>query len=160
MIYAVVLNASYEIRSCLLLNDFMFSYCFHVLFDNFFVPRVDVNRGWVGVQYFNVKSTFSVAQWIWMAPLTVCLFPRKSRKSGLHCSCMNLSFHQHVNSYPFYSVLNEHYKEKTWWNCYNWIGIFSYVFVITFSERLLTILIRKRLLFLDIAITKYFVEIV
>ena len=38
-----VLNASYEIRSCLLLNDFMFSCFFHIFLNNFFVPWVDVN---------------------------------------------------------------------------------------------------------------------
>ena len=83
--------------------------------------------------------------------VTGCLFPRKSRKSGPHCSCMNLLFHQYVNSYPFYSALNEYYKERTLWTCYGWIGIFSYTFIIAFWERLLSIPIRKRLLFLDMA---------
>ena len=47
MLYAVILNASYEIKSCLSINDFMFSCYFHVFLDNFFVPRVNVNRrGW------------------------------------------------------------------------------------------------------------------
>ena len=40
MVYTVVLNASYEIKSCLLLNDFMFSCYFNVIF----LPRVNVNR--------------------------------------------------------------------------------------------------------------------
>ena len=62
MVYTVVLNALYEIKSCLLLNDFMFSCCFHVFLNNFFVPLVDVNRGGVGVQISNVESTLSVAQ--------------------------------------------------------------------------------------------------
>ena len=44
MVYTAVLNASYEIKSCLLLSDFIFSCCFHVILNNFFVPRVDVNR--------------------------------------------------------------------------------------------------------------------
>ena len=44
MVYTAVLNASYEIKSCLLLNNFMFSCCFHVFLNSFFVPRVDVNR--------------------------------------------------------------------------------------------------------------------
>ena len=39
MVYTVVLNASYEIKSCLLLNDFMLSCFFHVCLNNFFVPR-------------------------------------------------------------------------------------------------------------------------
>ena len=56
-------------KSCLLLNDFMFSCCFCVFLNNFFVPLVDVNRGGVGVQISNVESTLSVAQWVWMAPL-------------------------------------------------------------------------------------------
>ena len=33
------------------------------------MPRVDVNRGGMGVQISNVESTLSVAQWVWMAPL-------------------------------------------------------------------------------------------
>ena len=45
MVYTVVLNASYEIKSCLLLNNFMFSCWFHVFLNNFFLSRVDVNRG-------------------------------------------------------------------------------------------------------------------
>ena len=36
MVYTAVLNASYEIKSCLLLNDFMFLCCFHVFLNNFF----------------------------------------------------------------------------------------------------------------------------
>ena len=48
MVYTVVLNASYEIKSCLLLNDFIFSCCFHVFLNNFFVPRVDVNKEGMG----------------------------------------------------------------------------------------------------------------
>ena len=64
MIYTVVLNASYEIKSCLLLNDFMFPCCFCVFLNNFFVPQVDVNRiegGW-GVQISNIESMLSMAQ--------------------------------------------------------------------------------------------------
>ena len=45
MIYTAVLNASFEIKNYLLLNDFMFSCCFDVFLNNFFVPRVDVNKG-------------------------------------------------------------------------------------------------------------------
>ena len=55
---------------CLLLNGFTFSCCFHVFLKNFFMPRVDVNREGMGVQISNVESTLSVAQWVWMAPLT------------------------------------------------------------------------------------------
>ena len=47
----IILNASYEIRSCLLLNNFMFSCCFHVFLNNFFVPWVDDNRGGWGVDF-------------------------------------------------------------------------------------------------------------
>ena len=61
----------------------------------------------------------------------VCLFPRKSKSP--HGSCMNLLFHQKVNLYPFYSVLNEYCKEGTLWTCHNWFGIFSYTFIL--SER-------------------------
>ena len=92
--------------------------------------------------------------------VTGCLFPRKSRKSGPHCSCMNLLFHQQLNSYPFYSVLNEYYKERTWWTCYDWIGMFSYTFIIPFWRRLLSIPITKRLLFLDMTTRWYFTKIV
>ena len=60
--------------------------------------------------------------------VTGCLFPLKSRKSGPHCSCMNLLFLQQVNSYPFCSALNEYYKERTLWACYlNW-NIFIYFY--------------------------------
>ena len=45
--------------------------------------------------------------------VTGCLLPRKSRKSGLHCCWMNFLFHQLINSYPFYSVLNECFKGRT-----------------------------------------------
>ena len=60
MVYALVSNASYEIRSCLLLNDYMFSCCFHVFLNIFlchgwmlteggggpnFQRRIDVKRG-------------------------------------------------------------------------------------------------------------------
>ena len=62
----LVLNASYEIKNCLLLNDLLFLCCFHVFF---FVPQVDVNRGGVGVQISNAESMLNVAQWVWMAPL-------------------------------------------------------------------------------------------
>ena len=58
MVYTVVLNASYEVRSCLLLNDFMLSCRFHVFLNNLFLPRVD--------NISNVEPTLSVA---WMAPL-------------------------------------------------------------------------------------------
>ena len=47
MVCTVVLNASHETKSCLLLNDFLFSCCFHV----FFVPLVDVNRGGYGAKF-------------------------------------------------------------------------------------------------------------
>ena len=43
----------------------------HVFLNNFFVPRVDVNRGRVGVQISNDESTLSVAQRVWMASLIV-----------------------------------------------------------------------------------------
>ena len=67
MVYTIVLNASYEIKSYLLLNDFMFSCCFHELSNIFLVSRVDVmdvnrGRGKGGVQISNVESTLSVAQ--------------------------------------------------------------------------------------------------
>ena len=52
--WLVVYNASYKIKSCLLLKEFMFSCCFHLFLNNFFVPPVDVNRGTVGVQVSNV----------------------------------------------------------------------------------------------------------
>ena len=40
-----ILNASYEITSSLLLlNDFIFSCCFHVILSSVFVPQADVNR--------------------------------------------------------------------------------------------------------------------
>ena len=39
------------------------------IFKQFFVPRVDVNRGEVRVQISDVESTLSMAQWVWMAPL-------------------------------------------------------------------------------------------
>ena len=45
MFYTVVLNASYEIKICLLLNDFTFPCCFHVFLNNFFVSQVDVTEG-------------------------------------------------------------------------------------------------------------------
>ena len=99
--------------------------------------------------------------------VTGCLFPRKSRKSRLHCNCMDLFFHQYVHSYPFnnlllinYSVLNGNYKERTLWTCYDWIGTFSHAFIVPFSERLLSIPIRTRLLFLDMAMIQYFTKIV
>ena len=44
MVYTAVLNASHEIKSCPLLNDFMLSCCFHVFLNNFFVVQVDFNR--------------------------------------------------------------------------------------------------------------------
>ena len=44
MFYTVVLNALYEIESCLLLNDVMFSSCFHVFLNYLFVPQEDVKR--------------------------------------------------------------------------------------------------------------------
>ena len=52
---------------------------FHVImllscfFEQFFVPRVDINRGEgvVEVQFATVKSALSVAQWVWRAPLYV-----------------------------------------------------------------------------------------
>ena len=59
--FSVVLNASYEIQTCLLLNDFIS--CYHVAFMYYFVPRVDVNRAGVGVPISNAESTLSVAQW-------------------------------------------------------------------------------------------------
>ena len=62
MVYNVVLNASYEVRSCLLLNGFMFPCCFHTFLNNFFVPQVDANRRWVGVEISNVQSKLSMAQ--------------------------------------------------------------------------------------------------
>ena len=68
----LVLNASYEIKNCLLLNDLLFLCCFHVFF---FVPQVDVNRGGVGVQISNIKLILNVAQWVWMVPLTISLIP-------------------------------------------------------------------------------------
>ena len=92
--------------------------------------------------------------------VTGCLFPRTSRRSGPHCSCMNLLFHQLVNSYLFYYVLNEYFKEWTLWTCCGWIRIFPYTSIIPFWERLLSIPIRKRLLFLDMAMTQYFTKIV
>ena len=65
------------------------------------------------------------------------------KKSGPHCSCMNLFFHQQVNSYPLYSFLIERYKGRTLWTCSGWIGIVSCTFIILFLERLLSIPIRK-----------------
>ena len=50
----MVYNASYEIKSCLLLKDFMFSCCFRLFLNNFYVPLVNVNRGAVGAQISNV----------------------------------------------------------------------------------------------------------
>ena len=88
-----------------------------------------------------------------------CLFPLKSRNIGLQCSCMNLLFHQQIDFYPFYSVCNEYYKENILWTCYGCIGIFSYIFRIFFWERLLSLPIRKQLLFLDIARPKHFTEL-
>ena len=49
----VVLNASYEIKSCLLLNNLTFSCCLHVFLNNFLVPRVDVNRALPKGQWYN-----------------------------------------------------------------------------------------------------------
>ena len=92
--------------------------------------------------------------------VTGFLFPRKSRKSGPHCNCMNILFRQKVNSYPFYSVLDEYDKEQTLWTCYGWIGILSCTFIIAFWKKLPSILIRKGLVFLDIAMTQYFTKIV
>ena len=69
MVYTVVLNASYEVKSCLLLNDFMFSCCFYEFSNNFLGPRVDVNRGGLEVQVSNIESMLSMAQWVWMAPV-------------------------------------------------------------------------------------------
>ena len=51
MVYTVVLNASYEIKSCLLLNDFTFSCCFHVFLNKFFLP-------WMGVYGGGVSRNF------------------------------------------------------------------------------------------------------
>ena len=45
MIDTVVLNASYEIKSSLLLNDLMFSCSFHIFLNNFFVPLFSCH-GW------------------------------------------------------------------------------------------------------------------
>ena len=56
MVYTVVLNASYKIKSCLLLNDFMFSCCFHVCLNNFFCATGGI-RG--GFQISNVESTLA-----------------------------------------------------------------------------------------------------
>ena len=52
--WLVVYNVSHEIKSCLLLKDFMFSCCFHLFLNNFFVPSVGVNGGAVRVQISNV----------------------------------------------------------------------------------------------------------
>ena len=70
MVYTVVLNASYEIESYLL-NDFMFSCCFHVFLNIFLCHGWTLTKGWVGVevQISNVESTLNVAQWVWMTPL-------------------------------------------------------------------------------------------
>ena len=59
--FTVVLNASYEVKSCLVkwFNVFMLLSC---IFKQFFVPRVDVNRGWTGVQISNVELTLSMVQ--------------------------------------------------------------------------------------------------
>ena len=89
--------------------------------------------------------------------VTGSLFPQISRISDSHCSCMNLLFHQYVNSFPFYTFLNEYCKERT---CYGWIGIFSYTFTIPFWERLFSMPMRKRLLFLDMAMTQFLTKIV
>ena len=65
MVYSVVLNASYEIKNCLLVNDFMFSSCFHVVFNNFLFHGWTLTEGageeW-GSQLSNAESTLSVAQ--------------------------------------------------------------------------------------------------
>ena len=63
----ILYYASYEVKSCLLLNDFMFSCCFHEFSNIFLLSRVDVmdinrGRGEGGVQISNVESTLSVAQ--------------------------------------------------------------------------------------------------
>ena len=55
LVYTIVLNAPYEIRSCLLLNDFMFSCCL---------------LSCIFVFISNAESTLNVAQWVWMVPLT------------------------------------------------------------------------------------------
>ena len=52
-LHGLVLNASYEITSSLLLlNDFIFSCCFHVILSSVFVPQVDVNRAGGGGSNF------------------------------------------------------------------------------------------------------------
>ena len=66
MVYTVVLNASYEIKSCALLSDFMFSCCFHVNFffflNNFFCTTGRRQEGGVSVQISNVESALSMGQ--------------------------------------------------------------------------------------------------
>ena len=82
------------------------------------------------------------------------LFPGKSRKSSAHCSCINLFFINkliHIRFIPFWMNI----IKKKLWVCYGWVGIFSYTFIISFWERLLSIPIRKRLLFLGIGMTQY-----
>ena len=75
MVYTVISKCfiSYEI-SCLLLSDFMFSCFFHVFLNNFLCYGWTFNGGGVGqgagVQISNIESMLSVAQWVWMAPLS------------------------------------------------------------------------------------------
>ena len=85
--------------------------------------------------------------------VTGCLFSRKSRKSVPHCSCMNFCFINkliRIRFIPFWmNIITEKLYKTAFLYFYN-----------SFQERLLSVTIRKRFLFLDLATTQYLTKIV
>ena len=91
----VVLNASYEIKSCLLLNNSTFSCCLHVFLNNFLVPRVEVNRGVLRGPYFWCWIDVTWCNVFLMAPLT--RWWPKSESESESCQIFNLLVRCYIN---------------------------------------------------------------